>query len=87
MGKLTFRDRMMLQAESGNTSVRLNLYKKQMWALVDEGYTVQRIAAVDNCYQDQTHYLISWEQAIEGTQAYLLLKKAAEVKPELLGMT
>lgn len=83
MEKLTFRDRMMLQAESGNVTTRLNLYKKQMWTLVDEGYTVQRIAAVDG-YPDQTRYLISWKDAIEGTQAYELLKKAAEINPELL---
>ena len=83
MEKVTIRDRMLMCAESGETRIKLNLYKKQVRTLIDEGYTVQKIGPVVN-YPEQSAYNIDWKDAVEGSAAYELLKKAAEVKPELL---
>lgn len=83
MEKVTIRDRMLMCAESGETSIKLNLYKKQVRALIEDGYTIQRLGSVPN-YPDQGAYQIDWKNAIDGTTAYELLKKAAAVNPKLL---
>lgn len=83
MERLTIRDRMLMYAENGETSIKLNLFKKQIELLIEDGYTVQRIGSTPYDF-GQSVCRIDWKNATKGTQAYELLKKAAEVKPELL---
>ena len=83
MEKLTIGDRILMYAENGETSIKLNLYKKQIEVLIEDGYTVQLIGSVQN-NPDQCICKIEWKNAIKGTSAYESLRKAAEVKPELL---
>ena len=69
-------------AEAGETGKRLVLTNKEVFGLLDEGFQLELIRPILK-EPIRGLYSISWEHAHKYT-AYQFLKKAAEVRPELL---
>lgn len=75
MEKLRIQDRIGMCADTGQTCMKLNLYKKQVNALIDDGFSVQRLGAVPN-YPEQGSYKIDWSEAPEGSVARHYLERS-----------
>ena len=82
MEKLRIQDRIGMCADAGQTRMKLNLYKKQVNALIDDGFSVQRLGAVPN-YPEQGSYKIDWSDAPEGSVAYHYLERSRKEKDNL----
>lgn len=82
MEKLRIQDRIGMCADAGQTRMKLNLYKKQVNALIDDGFSVQRLGAVPN-YPEQGSYKIDWSDAPEGSVAHHYLERSRKEKDNL----
>lgn len=85
-GRLTIIERLEYRSQSGRVSAELNLYPRQAKRLIDEGFSIEKIAPVYGRY-GQHRYKISWRDATPNTVAYGLLmnavKNSAQLREEL----
>lgn len=75
-GKLTILERLEVRSQCGRVSAELNLYPRQAHKLIEEGFSIEKIAPVYG-RQGQHRYRISWRNAEPDTVAYGLLMTAA----------
>ncbi len=69
-------ERLEDRAQRGNTTAKLNLYRRQISKLIDQGFSVEKIAPVYGRI-GQHHCRISWRNAQSESIAYRLLMIAA----------
>jgi len=70
-------------AKKGLTNIHLNLYPRKERQFLNEGFSVQRLAPVEE-YPKQHTCNVDWSQAVPGAIAHKFLELAASVRPELL---
>lgn len=74
--RLSILERLENRSQNGNTTATLNLYRRQIGKLVDQGFSVEKISPVYGRV-GQSHCQISWRNAEPDTVAYGLLMTAA----------
>lgn len=81
-GRLTILERLEVRSQCGRVSAELNLYPRQAHKLIEEGFSIEKIAPVYG-RQGQHRYSISWRHAVINTTAHDLLMVAVENNEQL----
>lgn len=81
-GRLTILERLKVRSQCGRVSAELNLYPRQAHKLIEEGFSIEKIAPVYG-RQGQHRYRISWRNSAPDTVAYNLLMTAASCNEQL----
>lgn len=80
--RLSILERLENRSQRGNVSTTLNLYRRQISKLVDQGFSVEKLSPIYG-RDGQFHCQISWRNAVPNTIAYDLLTTAANNNADL----